>query len=407
MRSMQDVEYGPMAGEEDLPAVLRAITLAFGLTADRAEGWLRGAGLEHMRVVREREGEPVVGCLMRVPMGQYFGGRSLRMLGFAGVAVMPEARGRGIARRMMAAAMREARAEGYPLAGLYASTQELYRQVGFEPAGHHFTVRIPLGALARPRFSRGGRVLRPAPLAPEHNDAVRACYAAYASRGAGMLDRGAYCWGRVEVLRGEPFHGYGLFAPDGALEAYAYVSQRMDARALVGTLAVTDMAFTTPRAARELLDFLFSFATISEAIQFQGGPVHPLLLLLSEGHFEVTRKEYSFTRVVDPAGALTSRGYLAGLQGEVVVELEDATLRDNSATWRLRVAGGRGTVERTAAPARGAAIRTDVRGLAAIYTGFLTASQAAMAGLLDGEPEALTAADALFAGPTPWMTDMY
>ncbi len=59
-----------------------------------------------------REGGTDVACALRVPMGQFFGGRSVAMMGVAGVAVAPEARGRGLATRVMQEVLREAREEG-------------------------------------------------------------------------------------------------------------------------------------------------------------------------------------------------------------------------------------------------------------------------------------------------------
>jgi hypothetical protein len=48
-----------------------------------------------------------------------------------------------------------------------------------------------------------------------------------------------------------------------------------------------------------------------------------------------------------------------------------------------------------------------VRGLAAIYSGFYSASQAEALGLVEGDAEAVAAADAIFAGPAPWMADRF
>src|ERR1043166_2690224 len=96
-RRMGETMYGPMT-EADLPAAVRMIVHAFAGTEEGTRDWLRAAGMKSVRVVREH-GKPgaAAGCLLRIPMGQYFGGRSVSMLGIAGVAVAPEARGRGLA----------------------------------------------------------------------------------------------------------------------------------------------------------------------------------------------------------------------------------------------------------------------------------------------------------------------
>src|SRR5262245_8366746 len=117
---MGDSVYG-MMDASDLPAVTRLIVHAFAGTPAGTQAWLKFAGQEHVRVVREDGNREPRACLLRVPMGQYFGGRPVSMLGIAGVAVAPEARGRGLAKRMMQEAVIEAARDGFALSALYPS----------------------------------------------------------------------------------------------------------------------------------------------------------------------------------------------------------------------------------------------------------------------------------------------
>ena len=55
-------------------------------------------------------------------------------------------------------------------------------------------------------------------------------------------------------------------------------------------------------------------------------------------------------------------------------------------------------------------IRIDVRGLASLYTGHLSAHEVMAIGQLqigDDMRDALDALDAMFAGPRPWLGDMF
>jgi predicted acetyltransferase len=52
-------------------------------------------------------------------------------------------------------------------------------------------------------------------------------------------------------------------------------------------------------------------------------------------------------------------------------------------------------------------IRADIRGLAALYSGHMSAAELCLAGLLDGPGEELARADLLFGGARPWMPDMF
>ncbi len=68
-------------------------------------------------------------------MRQWWSGRAVPMAGVASVRVAPEDRGRGIARRLMAAVLADVAARGYPLSVLYPATMPLYRSFGWELAG--------------------------------------------------------------------------------------------------------------------------------------------------------------------------------------------------------------------------------------------------------------------------------
>jgi predicted acetyltransferase len=69
----------------------------------------------------------------------------------------------------------------------------------------------------------------------------------------------------------------------------------------------------------------------------------------------------------------------------------------------VRVADGRAEVERGG---RGT-LRLDIRGLAAMYTGFHSPADLRAAGFADADDASLASASALFAGPHPWMADHF
>lgn len=400
-------EYGILAGESELAEVSRLVSLAFAGPLEGSTQWMRDSGLENVRVLREEEGRGggrVRACLLRIPMGQHFGGRAVPMVGVAGVAVGPESRGRGLARRMMAELMRELAAEGAPLSALYASTQALYRQVGYEQAGHRFNVRIPLAQI-------GVRSREPRVEALEEEDlpAIKACYAEFARRFDGMLDRGAYVWERVRKRREEAFHPFGVRGDSGAIEGYLFLTQRRKPDTGRHDVVLSDLAFTSAAAGRRLLGFLADFATVGDDLLFAGGPAHPILTLMDQQRYAIEFKDYWMLRVVDVAAALEARGYAPGIDAEVRLDVRDDVLERNTGRFVLRVRDGRGRVERAEVGAGGVdgAVRCGPRGLAALYGGFMSPGALALGGLVEGGPEALRAAGAVFAGSTPWMTDFF
>lgn len=402
------MHYGPIDPQRDLPTIARLISFAFGVTRESAAAWISHAGPEHERALRvgEEGGEwgGIAACLLRIPMGQYFGGRSVPMLGIAGVATAPELRGRGHAAAMMRHGVREARRDGFPLSALYASTQSLYRKAGYEQAGHRVTVTIPL-ALIDVREREPAMV----PLPEGDLGSVKACYSAFASMFAGTLDRGPYCWGRVENFRDEKYAGFGVPAagevgPRGRLDGYAYLAQRRKPDTGRYDVVLTDVAFRTPAAGRRLLGFFADFATVGDNLIFHGGPSHPLLYLLGQQRFTLAAKEYWMLRLTDVPAALEARGYAPGVSAEVHLEIADDVIPENAGRWVLTVEGGRASVSRGG---RGD-LRADVRALAAAYTGFLPPRALATTGGMEGDERSLDALGAVFAGQgAPWMTDFF
>lgn len=390
--------YGP-ASEDDVPSLVRLIHHAFASTPDAEEKWIRPSGIDNFRGVRERTHGPLSSCLLRINMGQFFGGRSVPMLGIAAVAVSPESRGRGTARWMMAESMREARDNGFALSSLYASTQGLYRQVGFEQAGHRCTTK-----LLPHRIDVRTREPEVRPLTAYDDHAMAECYAKYARTFPGMLDRCPYIWRRVREFRDKKFNGFGIQGADGSIEGYVFLLQNRSDSGI--DIDVSDIAFTTARAGRRLLGFLADFSTTTKSIIINGAPLHPILSLMTSHHHEITRSEVWMLRITDLAKALTERGYPRHITATIQLNIHDPIVRENDGSWTLHVEHGRAEVKKEAAMRP--AITCEIGALASLYSGFYTATQAALLGWVEGEHGALEAADAIFGGyGSPWMTDFF
>src|SRR5688500_12334263 len=109
--------YGPSDPSHDVPAMGRIMGHAFAFSPEDFPAWHEQAGPGNFRVVRDGAGT-ILGNLVLIPMGQFFGGRSVPMTGVAGVGVATEARGRGVATVLMREAMREIRDSGVPISTL-------------------------------------------------------------------------------------------------------------------------------------------------------------------------------------------------------------------------------------------------------------------------------------------------
>lgn len=383
----------------DLDVVARMVALSFSGTPDKTKEWLASGGHENLRVVRE--GGRAVSSLLQIPMGAYFGGRSVPLLGVAGVAVAPESRGRGLAEFLMRSFIRSAHEQGWALAGLYASTHTLYRKIGYEHAGHRFQYTVPFVRIDAARAREDGWTV--VALGESDEADVRACYAAFARRFEGALDRGPYIWSRLRKLREDVYTGFGIRDASGTLRAYVFLTQQRSGTTGRHDVILSDLVFLDADAGRRLWNLLRDFQTMGESVVFYGGPTHPALQLLNQQRHEVKLKDDWLIRVVDARKALEARGYSPAVRAELQLEIEDELVPANAGRFVLRVAEGRGSLH----PGGKGSIRVSARGLATLYSGFNSPTQARMLGLVDGPEAELERADSVFARSTPWMSDMY
>lgn len=370
---------------------------AFGFPRDEARVWFERAGIENLRTL-ERGGR-VCGGLVEIPMAQFFGGRSVTTMGVAGVGIVPEERGRGVATRLMVSMLREARARGFALSTLYPATVTLYQRAGYERAGARFSISVD------PRACEISRV----PEMTLHEvagtpDEVVALYEATARRCSGYIDRGPYVWGRVSKPRGLVTKTFTV-SHAGTLEGYVVLAHTMAADGGASTVTVTDLAATTARAARAILRLLVEYRSLATLVRWHGGPSDLFTNLLPERHSKIEIADYFMVRVVDVARALALRGWPRGATGAVTLELDDASMPENSGAYALTLEGGQARVD--AGEASGPRVKITERGLAALYTGHAQAHVLADAGWLEAGDDARAILDAWFGGPLPVMRDFF
>jgi predicted acetyltransferase len=384
----------------DMEALAQILSWSFGFPANDAEPWLRRGGLENVRVLRDKsDKKEIVACLLIIPMGQFFGGKSVRMAGVAGVATAATARGTGAATVLMRAAVEEMRASGYPISALYPATRTLYRRAGYEPAGGHFEVTVPIKTL-KPVDRTA--VIRPVEAKDEA--AIVEAYTAYARDLPGHLDRGDYVWHRVKNPRGESARGFVIERGGraGGLDGYVYLYEKKRPT-FHYDLHITDIVARSPRAVKRLLTFLADHTTMGENLSWSTGPADRLVQALPEVGYSIELRDHWMIRVVDVPGALAARGYPEGLETEIHFAITDDLLPENTGKFVLEVAGGEGRVRKGG---RGR-LRLDIRGLAPLYSGHLAPISLEAAGLIEGPAAELARAAPVFAGPAPWMPDMF
>jgi predicted acetyltransferase len=392
-----DIEVGVPRDRAELEGWARATTEAFPMPPAR-EGfeWLERYEPADIRVVKVRG--QVAGGAGFIPMGQYFGGRAVPMVGVHAVAVLPEYRGTSAGSALMKAAVEEMAANRIPLSTLYPATQPIYRRVGFELAGTQTIYEAPMLAL-----DVKDRQLDVERVGKEQVAELAELHAQVARHRAGNLERTPWLWRRIlEPMKGEVTCF--KVSRRGKAEGYIAWSGSWRTGRMKLDLSIKDFVALTPAAARRMWALIADHRSVGGNVSFADAPGAPSLRVLRDPSYSIDRMLTWMLRIVDVDTALAARGYPPGLTTALDLEIDDDLLPGNRGRFRLAVSGGTGRVERGEGQG---SLRIDIRGLAALYSGFQPAQDLRLQGLLEGDADTLARATALFAGPAPWLVEMF
>jgi predicted acetyltransferase len=393
-----NLDIGPPRPEEDddVDVILsEALHFPVGGIGD----WIERLGRKNFVVVR-CDGR-VVAATALAPMGQWYGGARVPMIGINGVGVAPDQRGTGVGSAMMRAVLEAVRASGAPLTALYPATLRFYQRAGYERAGYRWTYELPIAAID----IKDDTTLDLMPVAEGDYQEIYHAYERRARGAAGNLDRPSWMWKfRLEPKDKRPLRF--LAQRDGQTEGYVVYTQG----SRFEPLSILDVCVLTPAAGRRLLTLFAGYRSMIERLVWNGGPADPLLYLLREnliagmhGKATVKHPHEWMLRIVDVAGALEARGYPAGINLKLHLDVRDDVLPTNNRRFVLEVADGRASVREGGQ----GNIQLGVRELAMLYTGFMAPVELRAIGAISGTDADLALAGALFGGPRPWIADMF
>ena len=335
----------------------------------------------------------LVGTVVLLDHAQWWGGREVPVGGVASVAVHPDARGSGVASRLLRHATDAMRERGQPLSALFPTVLPLYRSLGWEVAGAVVETRVATRDLG-PVEPAAECTVRTAD--PEADlDAVLGLYAAWAPSSPGTLTR-----------RGRAFPEPAAFdcdvvalaeGPDGAPRGYLSYDRGRGYRGGEGELHVWELVSSDTDATRALLGSLSRWHPVAATTLWRG-PTDVLELLTSAPVPPPATRQPWMLRVVDPAGAVAARGFPEAVRVEQPLRVADPESGEPR-SYVLSVQDGRGALE----PAATGGVPVHARGLALLYAGVSSAAVAA-AGLLETP---LPVLDAAFSGPAPVLLDYF
>jgi predicted acetyltransferase len=318
----------------------------------------------------------LVGKLNDLHHEQWWSGREIAAADIAGVAVRPEARGRGIARALLRHLLEQARERGAMVSALFPTVAAVYRSAGWTMAGARRGFDIPTALLAG-RHRAEHLTVRPAD--PAELTVVDDLYERIAESRNGLLTRTGRLFAREPDTFPEGIAGLTVVEDDTGPVAAATWGRESGYQA-DAILRVDDFLATSTDAARALLGVLASWRPVAPTARFIGVPsgVAPreLPLEASRPH----RTDWWMFRPIDAPALIANQAWPEPVRVKATFTLVDELAAWNAGTWRLEIADGRASMERAASDCAPA---LHIEGLGALVCGTASPAILVESGLAD------------------------
>jgi predicted acetyltransferase len=345
---------------------------------------------EQVHVIEE-DGEARASTTV-LPLESFVEGEARPMGGISAVMVHPAYRRRGYAGELMRAVLRDMRERDIALSLLSPFAHAFYRVFGYELASEVIQYSLKPSDLSTSSEQGYLRDYREGDLS-----SLMELYGAEARRHTLSVRRSRRHW--EEILAGRDRYT-AVYQREGEAEGYILYKisgwQEQDPRR---TLRVDEFVAATTRAREALLSFLAGFDPLAyvhgiKLTTSRGEPLHPYL---ESSYVKASIDPDQMLRLVDVETAL---GYLElATEEPLVLDVRDDVIAENQGQYTI----GHGKVVRGAEAEQ--SVWLDVRQLAQLYAGYLSAKELARHELLDASsPEALRLLDSLFPVGDPWLS---
>jgi predicted acetyltransferase len=371
----------------------KVLALAFGGGADEGREYYdpekRPRLDPDLVYVAEVDGEPRATATV-LPLESFVDGRPVPMGGVAAVATHPAYRRRKLAGGLMRAILDAMRERGIHLSMLDPFEHAFYRAYGWELANDAVLYTLKPLQLARCDEQRDVRGYR-----EEDLPRLRELHDRRGAAHQLCVRRDEKYWSK---LLSEDGREAAVYAPDGEVRGYALYRHKEwpEGREPQRTLYLEEVVWSTPASYRALLSFAGSYDPGEFDVRHYTSPGERLHPYLRSAHVKAELQPDNMLRLVDVAGAL--RLLKRPAESPLVLEVSDDGVPKNAGEYTL---GEAGEVVRGSEAAERVAL--DVRQLAQLYAGYLSAGQLHRSGLLNpGSRRALELLDGLFPAGDPW-----
>ena len=382
--------YGSTCSSQEIQQLNKVLCQCFGSSLADGENYLKRIGAENFRFLTYQD--RVIAGLAIYPMGQWFGGNNIPMAGIAAVGVTPEFRGQGAASELLSQTLQELYHLKIPISTLYPATQVLYRQLGYEQAGSYCKWELPTASIQLRE-----RNVSMQPVNISDRNIFEQIYNQQAQVNNGNLARHPAIWQQIlTTSESELIYAYTI---GEANQPEGYIIFIQDNEEII----IRDWAILTISAAKRLWTFLADHRSIVEKVIWRGSPFNPWTMLLPEQTAKMTKETKWMLRIVNVPLALSQRGYPPNLKAELHLDIKDDLLSANNGKFKLEISAGKGEVT---SEGKGD-FQIDIRGLAALYTGFISPQKLQSLGKINTTSESLNTASLIFAGDRPTLAEFF
>ena len=391
------MEVRTLTRDELEPAVMMGIRVFAGIGADVAADVQRQLELYPPEwYLGAYEGPELAAMMRTLPSAVHLNGGTVPIGLVSPVGSSPLYRRRGHAGAMLRQALQQMRERGQWLSALYTPHPALYRRYGWEIAADERVYSFkPKDLALNLHATQRGRLRH---LKPDDWRQLAPVYEAYAAGHNGPLQREEIWWRNwvVETWAG-PQETLLWETDAGVAEGYLIFQDpaRPPSRH-AGRFVAEELVCTSSDAYLNLLTVIGQQDIRDQAVLFAASD-DPLWLLFQDAERLDVGTHYTvLLRVVDVAEAMRARPVVpGGSPVELTLGVSDRSAPWNDGVWRVRMADGATDVERVGYEAE---IQLDACALASLYNGYISPTNAALAGLVRAKSaSALERAERLFA----------
>jgi predicted acetyltransferase len=333
--------------------------------------------------------------MVMLPVEMYLNGATIPLGAVSPVATAPEHRRKGHAGQMLRHSLQLMKERGQAISGLTTPHPALYRRYGWEIAADRRTYAFQPKdlSLTSPPKQRGRFEM----LTTKDWQQLDELHRAYATTQNGPFARDEVWWREMTLnLPWRPVSDVVLWRNDaGSPEGYALYNQPTSGPDQ-GKVLVYELIALSGDAYKNIAVF-FATHDMSDEIRYWSGldDAFPLLFSATE-RIEIRERFTAMLRVCDFEAAMRLRPAARDDETcEVLVRIDDKDAPWNAGVWRVSVAEGRSSAERTQLAPE---LTIPTRMLAPLYNGYMKPSIARAAGLIEASsPETLVRADRVFA----------